>query len=338
MPEGCSRAVRVEQPTVNKVTVFLVTSLAIFITLVLWTKIEAGVFTILLLVFVGGVVVYAYRSIQIVAIADADGIDVRNLVRRRYFRWPEVDVVSVGNAGKGAGAGITVEVVDGSTMPIEASWGPWYQGEVSAANTLRCEKIIQRIDAMRLYDPDVDRTEGSAVVDRVVVRAVAIEDVDAAAEMIDTAWRETYDEILPGQLFNDRDPADDAEMLRDLLAGAIPGAGSLVAERDGEIVGASVFGPTQVDGLEGFMEVYMLYVRADEIGGRASKRLILRTLGAIRASGARGIVGHVYVNNRLLRNRVERMGIQPHGKPQEQIWYGLPVRVVEYRLLLRSGT
>ncbi|MCL1598451.1 MAG: hypothetical protein M3094_04660, partial [Actinomycetia bacterium] len=127
------------------------------------------------------------------------------------------------------------------------------------------------------------------------------------------------------------------EMLRDLLAGAIPGAGSLVVERDGEIVGASVFGPTQVDGLEGFMEIYMLYVRAGEIGGTASRRLVLRTLGSIRGSGFRGIVGHVYVNNLPFRSQIEKLGIQPHGKPQEQIWYGLPIRVVEYRLDLLAG-
>jgi len=135
MSEGRSPVVRVEQPTVNKVTVFLVAGLAIFITLVLWSKTEAGVFTVLLLVFIVAVVMYAYRSSRIVAVPDVVGIDVRNLVLQRYFDWPEVDALSV---GKGV-TGVTVEAVDGSTMPIEASWGPWYQGRRSA-----CEGWRQR--------------------------------------------------------------------------------------------------------------------------------------------------------------------------------------------------
>jgi len=329
--------VKIEQPTANKVTVFLIAAAAGFLTLVLLTKIEADGFKALLLVFLIGVLLYSYRAIQVVAIADADGIDVRNLIRNRRFPWSKVDVLSVGKAGSGPGTGITVELVDGSAMPIEASWGTWYQGKESAANTMRCERFIGQINAMRSYDPDLDGHDDAPPIDPIVVRRTEVDDVDAVAETIDAAWRETYDEILPGQVFNDRDPADDAAMLRDLLDGAIPGAGSLVVERFGEIVGASVFGPTQADGLEGYIEIYMIYVRAAEIGSGVGWRLVVRTLGSIRESGARGVVGHVYVNNRSLRNRIERMGIQPHGKPQEQIWYGLPIRVIEYRMSLKSN-
>lgn len=334
MAERRSAAVRIEQPTANKVMVFSVAGLAGFLTLLFLTKIEAGGFKALLLVFLAGVLIYAYRAIQVVAIADAEGIDVQNLVRHRHFGWHEIDVLSVGQTGSGPGTGITIELVDGSTMPVEASWGPWYQGKVSDANTMRCERFIEQINAMRTYGWHRDVSADEAIVDPIVVRKTLAEEADAVAETIDAAWRETYAEIMPGQMFQHRNPADDAAMLRELLDGAIPGAGSLVVERSGEIVGTSVFGPTRVHGLEGFIEIYMLYVRAGEIGGGAGRRLVLRTLGTIRDSGARGIVGHVYVNNRPFRSQIERMGIEPHGKPQEQIWYGLPVRVVEYRLTL----
>jgi hypothetical protein len=102
-------------------------------------------------------------------------------------------------------------------------------------------------------------------------------------------------------------------------------------ERSGTIVGASVFGPTQGEGVDGFVEIFMLYVRADELGGEAGRRLALRTFGAIRDSGASGIVGHVQVDNQRFRDQIERMGIRQQGPPAEQIWHGLPVRVVEYR-------
>ena len=334
--ERCSAAVRVEQPTANKVTVFLVAAVAGFLTLVLLTKIDAAGFKMGLVVFLASVLLYAYRAIQVVAVADEDGIDVRNLVHRRRFRWSDIDVISVGKVAKGHGTGITVETIDEATMPIEASWGPWYQGKVSDANSLRCERIIEQIEAKRSHDSDIERDHDDPPVEPIVVRRTELDDVDAAAQTIDAAWRETYDNIVPGHIFNDRDPQDDAVMLRELVDGSIPGAGSLVVEREGEIVGASVFGPSNVEGLEGFTEIYMLYVRADEIGGRASRRLVVRTFGEIRASGARGIVGHVHVNNRPLRSRVEQMGIRPYGKPQEQIWYGLPMRVVEYRMSLVS--
>ena len=112
------------------------------------------------------------------------------------------------------------------------------------------------------------------------------------------------------------------------------GAGSLVVERDGEVVGASVFGPIDPVVTGGFTEIYMLYVRADEVGSGAGRRLVLRTFGTIRESGASGIVGHVYVNNRRLRAQLDRMDIAHKGDVHEQVWYGLPVKVVEYRLTL----
>jgi len=109
-------------------------------------------------------------------------------------------------------------------------------------------------------------------------------------------------------------------------------------EHLGEPVGASVFGPAGVDGLERFTEVYMIYVCAGEIGRGAGRRLAVATWSVIRASRARGVVGHVHVNKRPFRNSVERMGIAPHEKPQEELWYGLPVRVVEYRMSLKPCT
>ncbi|MFV1972025.1 MAG: hypothetical protein ACC683_13630 [Acidimicrobiia bacterium] len=334
MDESRPVVVRLEQPTANKVTVFLIAGLAGYLTLLFLSRIDAGAFAALPLVFLAAVLIYAYRAIQVVAIADTDGISVRNLVRRRDLRWSEIDVMSVGKVGNGPGTGITIEFVDGSTMPVEASWGQWYQGKAGADNTVRCERFIERINMMRAHDPDLDEPGGPPTVDPFVVRPSLIADADAVAETIDAAWRETYAGILPEQTIHGRDQTDDAAMLCKLLDGSIPGAGSLVVERAGEIVGASMFGPTKVDGLDGFTEIFMIYVRSGEVGGGAGRRLVIRTFGAIRNSGARGIVGHVYVRNRPFRDQIEGMGIEPHGDPQEQIWYGLPVRVVEYRLTL----
>jgi len=328
------RTVKIEQPTANKLIVFAFASLSGFLTLLFITADIGFGFKSVLVVFLVGILVYAYRAIQVIAIADEAGIEVRNLVRHRRMAWPRIDVLSVGRTGSGPGTGITIELRDGSSMNVESSWGPWYQGKVSAANTARCEKLIDRINEMRAYDPDLDIPDEPRDVDPLVVRETLSQDATAAADTIDAAWRETFADILPLQTLRGRDPSEDAEMLRELIEAGVPGSGSLVVERSGEIVGASVFGPTGGGDLDGFTEVYMLYVRADEIGRGAGRRLVLRTLGAIRASGATGVVGHVYVNNRRFRSQIKRLGIEPFGDTQEQIWYGLPVRVVEYRLPL----
>lgn len=328
--------VRIEQPTANKIVVFSLAGLAGFLSLMFLSNIGGGVFTVLLIVFLLGVIAYSFRAIQMVAIADHDGIEVRNLVRTHRLSWEEIDVLSVGKTGKGPGTGISVDLLDGTSVPIEASWGAWYQGKVSDLNTVRCERFIAKVAAMRNHDPALDEPDAPVWIDPIVVRPTTADDVDAVADTIDAAWRETFSEILPMSTLSGRDPRADAEMLRDLLGGSITGTGSLLVERSGEIVGASVFGPTNADGLDGFVEIYMLYVRASEIGKGSGRRLVSRTYSAIRSLDARGIVGHVYVNNRRFRSQVKRLGIEPYGDSQEQIWYGLPVQVVEFRFPLRS--
>jgi N-acetylglutamate synthase-like GNAT family acetyltransferase len=325
-------SVRIEQPSVNKITAFALGGLAAFLTLLLLTKIQAAGFTLFILVFLVAVFVYVYRAINVEAIATPDGISVQNLVRSADFQWSEVDVLAVIPTKSGPGTGITVELKNGSVMPIEASWGPWYQGKMSAETTKRCERLIEDIRSMRRYDPQVDAVEAQLPVDPVLVRVATEQDADGIARIFDAAWTETYSEILPGSLLLDRKSADDAQMLRELLDGSIPRASAVLVERDGDVVGASVFAPTTSKGVEDFMEIFMLYIRADELGTGTGRRLVLRSFNEIRASGALGIVGNVYVNNRKLRSQIEHMGVATKGETHEQVWYGVPVKVVEYSL------
>lgn len=324
-------SVKIEQPSANKITAFALGGLAAFLTLLLLTKIQAAGFTLFILVFLVVVFVYVYRAVRVEATATPDGISVQNLVRKGYFEWSEVDVLSVIPTKSGSGTGITIELENGSMMPIEASWGPWYQGKMSAETTKRCERLIEDIRLIRQYDPEVDDPDPLLPIDPIAVRVATQDDADLIAEIFDAAWAETYSEILPGSLLVDRKSSDDAQMLRELLDGSIPKAGSLLVERDGDVVGASVFAPTTSKGSEGFMEVFMLYVRADELGTGVGRRLVLRSFNEIRASGAPGIVGNVYVNNRRLRSQIERIGVATKGETGEQVWYGVPIKVVEYR-------
>jgi hypothetical protein len=327
-------SVKIEQPLVNKATAFTIAAVSGFFAVVFLTQINAGVFNLVLIIVLAGVLLFAYKAIQVIAIADAEGIEVRNLIRRARIPWTRIDALTVGAAGSENALGITLDLKDGSTMPIEASSGPWYQKTLSAGTVARCEQFVERIDKMRRSAANAAEQASLDAAAALTVRPTVVQDADVVAETINDAWRETYAEILPGYKGFERNPADDADMLRELLDGSIEGAGSFVVERSGTIVGASVFGPTYGEGVDGYIEIFMLYVRAEEIGGEAGRRLVLKTFGAIRASGAAGIVGHVQVDNRRFRSQIARMGIDPHGEPMEQIWHGLPVRVVEYRLAL----
>ncbi|MCL1600927.1 MAG: hypothetical protein M3112_05255 [Actinomycetia bacterium] len=332
MAEIRTPSVKIEQPPTNKATAIAIAVVAGFFGVVFLTQINAGVFNLMLIMLLAGVLLFAYKAIQVIAIADAEGIEVRNLIRRARIPWTKIDTLTVGAAGSENALGITIDLKDRSTMAIEASSGPWYHKTLSDETVARCEEFVERIDKLRRNAANAAEQANLDAAASLTVRATVVQDADGVAETINDAWHETYAEILPGYKGFERDPADDADMLRELLDGSIEGAGSFVVERSGTIVGASVFGPTHGEGIDGYVEIFMLYVRADEIGGDASRCLVLRTFGAIRASGAAGIVGHVQVDNRRFRSQIERMGIDPHGEPMEQIWHGLPVRVVEYRL------
>lgn len=332
MAETRIPSVKIEQPLVNKATAVAIAVVSGFFAFVFLTTINAGAVNLVLIVILAGVLVFAYKAMQVIAIADAEGVEVRNLIRRARISWSSVDTVEVGSVGSESALGITLDLDDGSTMPIEASSGPWYHKTLSEETVERCEEFVERIGRLRRNAADATERASLEASDSLKVRSTVAQDANAVAETINIAWRETYADILPGYKGFERDPADDADMLRELLDGSVQGTGSFVVERSGTIVGASVFGPTNGDGLDGYVEVFMLYMLADEIGTEASRRLVLRTLAAIRASGAAGIVGHVQVGNRRFRSQIERMGIVPHGEPMEQIWHGLPVMVVEYRL------
>lgn len=322
--------VRIEQPTSNKVVTLVIGGTAAFLVLILVSAIDARGFQIALVAFLAAVLFYAYRSMNIVAKADRDRIDIQNLTSHRVVAWSDVDVLAVAETKSGPGTGLEVRMRDGTTVAVEASWGAWFQGKQHASTTRRCEELIVAIEAMRAGVPEPE--EPSEAVDPIRVRPTRSEDVETVAAVIDAARRETYEDILPGQIF-ERDGRD-ADALSAIVADDSRGSGSLLVERDGTVVGASVFGPASGDDLEGFVEIYMIYVRSAEIGTASATRLTLATHRIIRQNGAAGIVGQVYVGNRRFRSQVERLGITRVGEPVEQIWYGLPVKVVEYRRTL----
>lgn len=335
MPGPKRRQVRIEQPTANKITMFALAGTAVFVALVFISRIDAALFQAGLAVFGIAACVYAYRAIQIEAVADGTGISVTNLRGSGRHRWSDIDALTIGPVARGPGTGITIQLVDGSSVPVEASWGAWYEGKKAAANTLRCELIVSAIETMRLA-PETSTAPAPVVeemTDPVVVRPMTPEDAGEAASVLKQAWTETYGDILTRQALYERDSAEDTAMLSELTDGSIPLSGGMVVERNGEMVGLSVFGPvaSREPETEGFVELYLIFVLDSERTSRAGTRLSVRTLHAIRAAGAAGAVAHIHTGQRTLTRRLEALGIDRHGDTTEQNWYGLPVKVAEYR-------
>lgn len=335
MADTRRRMVTIDQPTANKVTVFALAGGAVFVAMTFMTKIDAALFQAGLAVFAVATCVYAYRSIRVAAVADRDGITVTNLRHSIRHRWHEVEALGVGPVPKGPGTGMTVHLTDGTSVPIEASWGAWFEGKRGAGNAARCERIRVAIEAMRSAPDTPPSPEPLAEPpsDPIHVRPMTPEDAPVVAEVLKKAWTETYGDLLSHRALYDRDVEEDTAMLVELTNGSIPTAGGLVAELRGEVVGLSVYGPapSREPSLEGYVEAYMLYVLDSARASRIGTRLTVRTVYALRSTGARGVVAHVHAGYRHLTRRLEAMGIERSGEIGEQNWYGLPVKVVEYR-------
>ena len=333
MASAPDRPVTIDQPVVNKFTVLGLASVAAFIAAVFASNVDAALFQLALIAFAIGCGFYAYRAIQVSAEADRQGITVTNLRRRTRHPWSTVDALTVGPVPRGPGMGISVDLVDGTSVPVEASWGAWYEGKQAAGNRVRCEAFVTAIAAMREAPASVASDTDEAAPERLLVRPMETGDAPAAAEFLREAWRRTYGELLTNSAMYDRDVDEDARMLTELVGGDIPRGGGLVAVHGDDIVGVSVFGPpaSQPPELEGCVELYLLYADDDEPMDRVGTRLTIRTMYAIRATGAHGVLGHVHAGYRNLRRSIEARGTEPAGDVVEQNWYGLPVNVVRYQ-------
>jgi len=334
MADNRNRTVTIDQPTANKVTVFALAGGAVFVAMTFMSKIDAALFQAGLAAFAIAVCAYAYRSIRVSAVADRDGITVTNLRHTTRHGWADVDTLAVGPVPRGPGTGLWIFLTDETTVPIEASWGAWFEGKRGAANTARCERIRVAIEVMRSA-PDAPPTPEPVVepaTDPIAVRHMTPEDASVVAEVLKKAWTETYGELLSHQALYERDLEEDSAMLVELTNGSIPMSGGLVVEYQGEVVGLSVYGPatSRAPALEDYVELYMLYVLDSARANGSGTRLTVRTMFTLRATGAKGVVAHVHVGQRGLTRKIEAIGIAPFDDVGEQIWYGLPVKVKEY--------
>ncbi len=121
---------------------------------------------------------------------------------------------------------------------------------------------------------------------------------------------------------------------------ALAGSHTLVAVRDGEVVGFVHGAPTRDDDLDAARvgELFMIYVSPDAWGTGAGRRLIATFVERIRAAGFSECVLWVLDDNPRARRFYEASGWRLDGGVKEDVFLETSIREVRYRIDLTPVT
>ncbi|BCJ42375.1 N-acetyltransferase [Actinoplanes ianthinogenes] len=144
-----------------------------------------------------------------------------------------------------------------------------------------------------------------------VIRAETATDVDAVAAVHVRATRASYAGIMPDEHLAALDPAVFAARRRSVRAD--PERQTLVAERDGRIVGFASFGPDREEPALG--ELYAIYVDPDEWGGDAGRLLFTAVRQSLHDRKYPEMRLWVLAGNERARRFYERSGMTTDGVP-----------------------
>ena len=142
--------VRIDQSVANKLTIGAFVAVAAYVLLLLITRLDGGPLRALMVMTLFAILLYAYRVFRTAAIADERGVVVRNLLGNRSVSWGEVRSISAGPSPKGENIGVNLMLADGTILPVEASWGPWYQGrgKPDSEHAQQCEAWADELRAV----------------------------------------------------------------------------------------------------------------------------------------------------------------------------------------------
>jgi L-amino acid N-acyltransferase YncA len=141
------------------------------------------------------------------------------------------------------------------------------------------------------------------------IRVAGFEDAESIAEIHVTAWRESYEGIVPRPVLDALSIPDKTERWRRILAEK-PLQQTYVAEQEGRLVGFAGGGKCRSDELGQGMEIYAIYllseVKRQGIGGR-----LLRTLvNTFLLQGTTSAGAWVLEDNHPARRFYESLGAQ----------------------------
>ncbi len=114
------------------------------------------------------------------------------------------------------------------------------------------------------------------------VREALVSDAEAFNACHIACWREAYATLWGAERLDEMDEAALAETRRAEIAEGT--ARHVLAERDGEVIGVAIAGPSRDDDPPTELELYAIFVRAAHYGTGVSKQLLQAVLGDEPAS------------------------------------------------------
>jgi GNAT superfamily N-acetyltransferase len=141
------------------------------------------------------------------------------------------------------------------------------------------------------------------------IRPITEADYPAVGEVHVRSWQVGYAGIVPADYLAALDPADNAERRR--TEPRPPGAQTLVAEEDGQIVGFVSFGPSREEPPAG--EIYAIYVAPGHWRHGAGRQLFTAARNSLKESGYPEMRLWVLAENARARQFYERMDMAPDG-------------------------
>ena len=158
-------------------------------------------------------------------------------------------------------------------------------------------------------------------------------DADAIARVHHDGWQVGYRGIVPDDVLATL-PVDDyrAQWREHFAAPERARAGTYVAERAGEVVGALAYEPTTHDGSDGekVAELWILYVHSADWRAGTGRALLTEAQNAMRSDGFERAELWVFAENERGRRFYEAMGWEVEGSTGE--WRG--ATTVRYRTAL----
>jgi GNAT superfamily N-acetyltransferase len=164
----------------------------------------------------------------------------------------------------------------------------------------------------------------------VLVRPAALPDAPAMGRVHVRAWQAAYRGHMPDAYLDGLRPEQRAAHWEGALLGADDLRGAiLVAERDGEVIGFAVVGPTEEPAGAG--ELYAINLDPDSWGTGAGRALLAAAEAELARLGFAELVLWVLPGNARARRFYEIAGWVADGAERSSEVFGMTVPEVRYR-------
>ena len=169
---------------------------------------------------------------------------------------------------------------------------------------------------------------------RVTIRQALPSDARGIARVFVESWRWTYRDVVPAATLEGMAVEGYAQSWRETLLTRPRSMRVWVAEEGGTIVGFAQSGPSRDHDVaqEESGEVYAIYLLPEQVGGGLGRQLLDEAVGFLREEGYGEATLWVLASNDRARRFYEGAGWTSDEATREELWQGVTLREVRYRL------